>query len=807
MQWSWNVATDEVSWEPGIEVALFGLPAGSFAGTFDAYLALVHPEDRAHFRAVIERTMAGEDEYVMAHRVVWPDGSVRWVDCRGRLTRDEQGRPLLLTGVVWSQSAQKSAEGRLMHLQRVRAVAGAVSRELLRVRCDDEAFERACTIAVDHGDFRFAWVGSLEGTGVHLTPLARAGFHEGYLEEIEEIVTEISPGALRRTLGEGRAVIINDIANNEAFRPWRALALRRGYGACGAFPLRRHGEVVGALIIYSAEANRFDADQIELLTGLTDDIGFKLDALDAEARREAAEQAMQRSEERYRALVEQAADAIFLADADDAVLEVNVAGCEMSGYTRDELLGRKLTSFLDPSYPGNPPLPPELPAGIRIAGERRALRKDGSVFDVELTATALEDGRLLGYARDVTKRNLMQRQLVLADRLASLGRLAAGVAHEINNPLAYVATSLAIIERAAGASPPTALVLDEIATAAAAARDGVDRVRSVVRSLGSLSRDDEGAVRAVDVHAVLDGAVRLTEGALRERGRVVRAYGATRPARGNELRLGQVFVNLLVNARDALPGDTPARNEIVLRTRDEADSVVVEVHDNGVGIAPEDLGRVFDPFFTTKPVGEGTGLGLAISHGIIASLGGRIAVQSGPERGTTFRVTLPAEAVRPSLAPPPHAHRAPERALELLVVDDEVNLAHSLARLLEDHQVTIATGGAEGLALCRERRFDCVLCDLMMPGVSGMDLYEELARRGDRSERRVIFMTGGACSARAAAFLARTPNGVLEKPFSLDCVEQVIGALVKQVALEARSPGRQLDATADAAGTMSLAGG
>jgi PAS domain S-box-containing protein len=780
--WSWNVATGEVKWGEGIEEALFGLPAGGFERTFEAYLALVHPDDRAYFHAVIERTLAGADEYVMSHRVIWPDGSTRWIDGRGRLTRDAEGRPLLLTGIAWTQAARNAAEARLGHLRRVQAVAGAVSKELLRVTHDDDVFQRACGIAVEHGDFSFAWIGIVSADG-QLRPVAHAGTDAGYLEELEGVD---HPCILQRALREGKPIIVNDIAATTAEAPWREPAVARSYRACGVFPLRRSGAVIGVLVIYATETSRFDSDQNELLQGLVDDIGFKLDAIDADARRREAEEAVRHSEERYRALVEQAADAIFLAGADDVLLEVNAAACEMTGRSRKDLIGRPLAELLDPKKGDGPRVGGGSPRGTRATGERTMRRPDGTTVDVELTGTVLADGCVQSYARNITDRKLVQQQLILSDRLASLGRLAAGVAHEINNPLGYLVLGLEAAERAAGAAEPSDRVLADIRAALADARDGAGRVRAVVQALSALSRDDEGAVGHVDLHRVIDGAVRLADNNVRHRGRIVKEYAAAHGVRGNELRLGQVFVNLLVNACDALHDGTPDTNEIRVRTFDEGDRVIVEVHDNGVGIAPEIRGRIFDPFFTTKAVGQGTGLGLAISHGIVSSFGGEIGFESDPGTGTTFRVSLAVDREPPAVTAPPSVSPEGVPRFRLLIVDDEVRLARSLAALLSFHDVAIAGSAVEALALIERRPFDCILCDLMMPSLSGMDLHAELERRGHGDERRMIFMTGGAFTPRAREFVTSVPNHVLEKPFSATAVERLVAKLIAD---EHKTPG------------------
>jgi len=240
------------------------------------------------------------------------------------------------------------------------------------------------------------------------------------------------------------------------------------------------------------------------------------------------------------------------------------------------------------------------------------------------------------------ERERLQTQLLHADRMASMGRLAASVAHEINSPLAYVALNLELVARKVDAG----VQLDEAAAdvirrAVADARHGAERVRRIVRSLGAFGRGDETPVGAVDVGRAIDAALDITSVKLRHRATVVRDYRADRPARGNEFRLGQVFVNLLINAADAIGDSTPERETITLRTYVEGARVVAEVIDTGPGMAPDVARRIFDPFFTTKPVGMGTGLGLAVSQNIVASYAGRISVDTEPGRGTTMRVSLP----------------------------------------------------------------------------------------------------------------------------------------------------------------------
>jgi CheY-like chemotaxis protein len=255
---------------------------------------------------------------------------------------------------------------------------------------------------------------------------------------------------------------------------------------------------------------------------------------------------------------------------------------------------------------------------------------------------------------------------------------------------------------------------------------------------------------------------------VRHRARLVKRYGAPLKVRGNEGRLLQVFVNLIVNAAQAMHVGSAQTNEIVLTTsRDATGSALIEVADTGPGMAATVARRIFDPFFTTKQVGSGMGLGLYISRNIVTGLGGDITVESTEGVGTTFRVVLPvAESERPpaTSSPPVPSSRSSHRRGRILVVDDEPLMRASLARLLVVHHVTEAASGREAIELVeREPPFDVILCDLMMPEVSGMEVFQRLQALG--LEERLVFMTGGTGSEAVQRFLHEVGNARIEKPF------------------------------------------
>jgi signal transduction histidine kinase/CheY-like chemotaxis protein len=387
----------------------------------------------------------------------------------------------------------------------------------------------------------------------------------------------------------------------------------------------------------------------------------------------------------------------------------------------------------------------------------------------------------------------LRAKLALADRMVSVGTLAAGVAHELNNPLAYVNANVtflaeqvvhlqALLPPSARADAEVADVLAQLGEAARDARDGVDRMRVIVRDLRTLSRADDASVGPVDLGPMLDSCINVAWSELKHRARVVKDVQHLPTVRGNAGRLGQIFLNLLVNAAQAMPEGQAELHEIRVTARPlGADRVVVEVADDGCGIPPEHLPRIFQPFFTTKPPGVGTGLGLSVVRGIVSAMRGEIEVESTVGRGSTFRVVLPVAGQEPADAPHDQGGAARPGApavprARLLVVDDEPLVGAVLERTLgEEHEVVVCGGAREALdRLARGETFDLVLSDLLMPDLTGMDLHAELSRTHPDLTRRMVFLTGGACTEAARAFLARPGMEWVEKPFDLESIRQVI---------------------------------
>jgi PAS domain S-box-containing protein len=499
-----------------------------------------------------------------------------------------------------------------------------------------------------------------------------------------------------------------------------------------------------------------------------------------------AQQQLEESRARYVDLYDFAPMACMSLDSRACIRELNLTGASLLGRERSQLLGQPFVPFVDP---------PDLSRFLQhvrqcVLGKQvnleLGLRVGQQRFEVRLHSAPFDSGGVQGNLcrtaiLDITELRQMQFRLSLTERLATVGTLAAGVAHEINNPLSFLMGHLKHATHQLLREPSTEnveLALKDLTTA----WTGAERIRDIVRNLGTFCRPEEGFPSPVDVRQVLDDSVKLAMAELRHRAHLVRDYGNVPNVLADSSRLGQVFLNLLMNAAQALPEGKADQNEIRLRVRAVEEAVVIEVKDTGTGIPPELLGRIFDPFFTTRQVGRGMGLGLSISHGLVTALGGELTVESEVGRGSVFRVRLPMTKLRPTESPSPSPSRreSPRRG-RLLIVDDELAVAQSLQLLLEpEHDVTLARDGREALEQLRGGvRYDAILCDLMMPEMTGNQFHEELSRILPEQAARIIFMTGGAFTPETRTFLERVTNLKLLKPFTKEELDRFLVLVIQ----------------------------
>jgi PAS domain S-box-containing protein len=609
-------------------------------------------------------------------------------------------------------------------VDRARQAHSRCSHVLIRADDEPQFLRELCKVIVEVAGYRLCWVGYAEhDEGKSVRPVAHAGYEEGYLETVRLTWadTERGHGPVGKAIRTRELAVFRDVTNHPDFAPWRAEALRRGYASVVGIPLLTGSEVLGALAIYAADPDAFDENEVQLLRELADDMSYGIVALRTRtacqgaeealkrahdelerrveertaelsrantlltrevADRERAEAALRTSERLYRQLTEGILEAIVVADERGRIKLFNPAAQQVFGYAEHEVLGQPLSLLMQPvdrealdqalrHYVGTREV-----GNIAPTTAQQGRRKGGEVFPMELSLSAIDltEGIVfLGAIHDLTERRRMQSMIFQAEKLASLGLLSAGLAHEINNPLAYVGNNLAVLERdcrnlsglleayeqaqpmLAATCPEIAKRIDQISEAIdlpyvrsnldqllASTRKGVKRISGIVENLRRFARLDQAAVDRVDLQQAITSSLELIRSQLEQRQITVeQQVGGALPVICAPAEINQVVLNLLVNAMQAIEATGRVAGLIKIETLARGDEVILEVADDGCGIPVEILPRIFDPFFTTKPVGQGTGLGLAISHGIIVDHGGRIEVESTPGRGSRFRVFLP----------------------------------------------------------------------------------------------------------------------------------------------------------------------
>jgi signal transduction histidine kinase/CheY-like chemotaxis protein len=413
--------------------------------------------------------------------------------------------------------------------------------------------------------------------------------------------------------------------------------------------------------------------------------------------------------------------------------------------------------------------------GDRVAGTLAVERSDRGFDAAELdllgaladqAAVAIENGRLVEEAHQA------ERTRLRSEKLASLGQLVAGVAHEINNPLAAIHSAAEMLA--------TDGMRDDPSWSVEIIRTEATRAARIVRRMLDFVRPTELIIEPLDVGELVEAALRpraqdhLDNGI----GTHVRLAGLP-PVYADPGPLQQVFLNLIMNAEHAMARSSSERR-IEITGRVEAHNVAIRIHDTGVGIAPENLGRVFDPFFTTKPVGQGTGLGLSVSYGILREMGGTISAESAPGDGATFTVRLPiavpAAVGVPEPAPPASPAVQAAEPLSILLVDDEASIRHLVARFLRrrGHTVQTAENGRLALDALVGNDFAVILTDLKMPVLDGEAFYEQLLLQGNGHASRVLFMSGDTVAESTRNFLMHTSRPFISKPFDLEFLAERI---------------------------------
>ncbi len=740
-------------------------------------------------RADLEYTMRevaerGGAVYELDHRR--KDGSTFPIEASTRRIVID-GRPYY-QGIIRDISERRRHERRIADLNRLYAVLSQINEAIVRIRDRDALLQEACRVAVEVGTFRLAWIGMVEGDRVR--PAAWAGAAQGYLERLEVSVRDepLGRGPTGRAVREARTVTSGDIATDPAMAPWRGIALARGFRSNAALPLSMHQRVVGVFSLQAADPQFFDPQELRLLDDVAADLSYALEGLEREAERRRIEG--ERS--RLVAAIEQATEIVLITDPAGAILYVNPAFERITGYGREEALGRNpriLRSGRQDADFYRELWTTVLGGGV-WQGRMTNRRKDGTLFEQQTTISPVRDAagtvvNLVAVARDVTREAALEAQLRQVQKMDELGRLAGGVAHDFNNLLTAIIGSAELVLTEL---EPGAAIEQDVRNIQQAARRGAD----LTQKLLAVSRRQRLATRTIGLGEAVTEFSRLVRRLLREDIELeIRAAPPGPPVRGDPGALDQILMNLVTNARDAISGGGRVVVEVsaVTLDRDDCDHLgagipgpwaVLAVSDTGSGMTAEVRERLFEPFFTTKEPGTGTGLGMAVVFGLVQEHGGFVRVDSAPGEGTTVRVYLPS-AGGMAAGPAGEASAPPPGGTEtVLVVEDEEALRSFAQRVLEKHgyRVLTAPDGAAALEVLRAAggAVDLVLSDMVMPRMGGPQLERSMREAGLRAP--VLFTSGYAAHTADERRLREAGVAFLAKPWTVSDLLRSVRAVL-----------------------------
>lgn len=660
--WSMDINKNHVTWSSEMYVIL-GISPAKFPPSFDLFISMTHPDDRELVKTVIESALTKKEPVDVESRIVRPDGSIRHISAQCRAYREENEAGAKMVGAALDITERKNAEEELIRLNRALRMLSRGNRVLVRSSTEGDLLNAICQVIVRVGGYRMAWICYVDnGEPKTLRVAASAGY-----EKMDDIPIERRwPG-----LSAGEGPLAGVIQSKAAFIDRAILGKKESNGAiqdakaCGyasyaAMPILIGGAVAAIINVYSGSPEAFSGDEVELLEEMAEDMAFGINFI-----RESA--ARRQAEEKFRLIAEAAQDAVLLIDEEGKIRSWNESAERIFGYPAEEALGGKMSELIIP-----PDVRKRHEEWIKRFGETgtgamigrvteiSAQKSDGSIFPAELSLSAVKiHGKWMavGLLRDITARKTSEQMLLQSEKMASIGNLAAGIAHEINNPISFVSSNQIYIKKAVEKlfglidglkDSPEAVekLLDESRPLREEFREimeesmeGTQRIITIVKDLKPFVHVSEEHWEATDVHIIIDGALNIARNEIKYKAEVARKYESKNASIVECIpnQLGQVFLNLFVNAAQAIKD----KGTITVRTSDGEDTVMVEVRDDGEGMSKENLKRIFDPFFTTKPAGKGTGLGLALSHTIIQKHNGTITVDSEPGKGTVFTITIP----------------------------------------------------------------------------------------------------------------------------------------------------------------------
>lgn len=710
------------------------------------------------------------------------DGTAFPVEVSARLILLE-GEPLVLS-FIRDVTERVARDRELTRMTQIYAALMHLGQAIVWSRSQEVLLDKVCEVLVDHGGFALAGIAWREPQTGRVEVAAQYGDLAGFQDFLRRWQGPFPhpKGPVGMALQEGCPCVVNNLLAELEPEVLRQAALNAGFASAAAFPIRQGGQVVGALAVYAKEVDVFGTHEAELLHEAATDISFALDHLASEASRLRTEASLRK----ILVAVEQSPVSIMITDPAGAIEYVNPAFSTTTGFAASEVLGR------NPRFLRSPDTPPEhyremwqtLSRGQVWVGEFENLRKGGEPFLERATIAPVRDeqGTLTSYIaikEDITRlrqeeatRRTLETQLHQSQKLESLGSLAGGVAHDMNNVLGAILGLASTLREGAPPSSAAARNLDTIVNACI-------RGRGVVKSLLYFAHKDLQDERPIDLNGLIQEMSQLLSYTLLKQVKLQMDLDpGLAQVRGDGGALSHALMNLCVNAMDAMPGG----GTLHLTTAWSKDGgVELRVRDTGEGMAPEVLAKAMEPFFTTKAQGKGTGLGLAMVYGTMKAHDGTLELLSQPGQGTEAILRFPASRLELGgiiTQPVPDPERPPQAALRILLVDDDELIRDSLGPLLEllGHTVAMANEGRKALDLLEAGLgVDLVILDMNMPGMGGREALPLI--RALRPGLPVL-MASGYSELEIAPLLKGCPGvSSLRKPFSLKEIKQKLADL------------------------------
>jgi len=737
--WEWNVKGGTVLWFGDID-GILGYQPGEFPRTLEAWEKAIHPDDHDWVMEALQRGADGIAPYDVKYRVLRKDGSIHYWTDRGTATiTDEDGHAQVMVGACSDVTARELAVDALQRSEeRYRTVLDEM---------EDNYFE------VDlAGNMTFANDATCRTLGYTHEELMEMNYRVFIAEEHRETLYH-SFNTVYQTGKMLKGVSYDIVRKNGS----------RGTGEF-AISLRRNerGETIG-------------------FRGIGRDI----------TERKKAEEALRRSEQKYQELVEGASVGIGTADAHGLITFVNQTLRQALGYSEEEIEGKPVMDFVHPDDR------PRMTRGFidvvrdgktRDDFEFRAIHKDGHAVHFQLGVTQLKEGEqttgTISVLTDVTERvraeeerKELEFKAQMASRLATVGEMAAGIAHEINNPLTGVIGYAQFLMQEE--------LPDRVKKDVEMINEGAQRVAGIVKRLLAFARQTKPQRDFVNINDIISTTLDLRAYHLKTSNiKVTTQLDPDLPITvGDGGQLQQVFLNLIINAEAEMKA-AHGKGKLLIKTEKTKDNIRISFKDDGPGIARENLEKIFNPFFTTRQVGEGTGLGLSICYGIVVEHGGKIWAESKPGKGAIFIVELPIviEPEQLPMAEAPASEMPKVATARMLVVDDEATVRDLLRRALEEegHEVECVDNAEDALELVQKKRYRLILLDIKMPGMSGPELYQRMNKITKSLARRVVFVTGDVIGTGTQEFLKKTKARYIAKPFDVVQMKKEINQILAE---------------------------